>query len=294
MNSSSLVSILTTVYNREKYLESCIESILHSTYTNWELRIVDDGSTDASVEIAKRYANLDKRIKLYVNKQNIGDYANRNKAASHAKGKYLKYLDADDIIYPHSLQVMIDAMEANPDSAFGLSYNVIDDFEPYPHEISSKEAIISFLTGKNVLGVGPSASIIRRDRFEEVGGFSGKQYIGDVELWTKFASKWPVVKLQPSLIWWRQHDDQQIVFERKNYSVAAKRYLHKIEVSRQSKRLLSKCDIDFAIRYNRFRQSRLILNVFFRKRDIRNALLLKRESQISTIQLLGSIKFFLG
>ena len=103
MSLPPIVSILTTVYNREKYLAACLDSVLASGYKDWELIIVDDVSSDASVAIAKSYEQKDARIKVYVNDKNLGDYPNRNKAASYAKGKYIKYLDADDIIYPHGL-----------------------------------------------------------------------------------------------------------------------------------------------------------------------------------------------
>ena len=79
------VSILTTVYNRDKYLAACIDSVLASTYQDWELIIVDDVSTDTSVAIAQRYEQKHARIKVYVNQTNLGDYPNRNKAASYAK-----------------------------------------------------------------------------------------------------------------------------------------------------------------------------------------------------------------
>ena len=79
------VSILTTVYNRDKYLSACIESVLANSYQDWELIIVDDVSSDASVVIARAYEQKDARIKVYVNDKNLGDYPNRNKAASYAK-----------------------------------------------------------------------------------------------------------------------------------------------------------------------------------------------------------------
>jgi glycosyltransferase involved in cell wall biosynthesis len=93
-----LVSVLMTVYNREKYISEAIESVMASTYQNWELIIVDDRSKDTSVEIARHYETQDKRIKVYVNEANLGDYPNRNKAASYAEGKYLKYVDASRAI----------------------------------------------------------------------------------------------------------------------------------------------------------------------------------------------------
>ena len=79
------VSILTTVYNRDKYLAACIDSVLASSYQDWELIIVDDVSSDGSVSIALAYEQKDARIKVYVNDKNLGDYPNRNKAASYAK-----------------------------------------------------------------------------------------------------------------------------------------------------------------------------------------------------------------
>src|SRR5664279_4015758 len=94
-----LVSVLMTAYNREKYIAEAIESVLSSTYTNFELIIVDDGSKDNTVNIARRYELQDSRIKVYINTTNLGDYPNRNHAAGFAIGKYIKYIDADDAIY---------------------------------------------------------------------------------------------------------------------------------------------------------------------------------------------------
>jgi len=115
-----VVSILITVFNRENYIAECIDSVLVSSYQNWEIIIVDDHSTDNSVSIAREYEEKDKRISVYVNEKNLGDYPNRNKVASFAKGKYIKYLDADDIIYKYSLSLMVDAMEQFPLSNLAL------------------------------------------------------------------------------------------------------------------------------------------------------------------------------
>jgi glycosyltransferase involved in cell wall biosynthesis len=93
------------------YIAEAIDSVINSNYQNWELIIVDDCSKDRTVEIARKYEKQDDRIKVYVNKTNLGDYPNRNRAASYAKGKYLKYVDADDLIYPHGLEVMVRALE---------------------------------------------------------------------------------------------------------------------------------------------------------------------------------------
>ena len=120
MSDSPTVSVLTTVYNRAKFLGECIESVQQSRFSDYEHIIVDDGSTDDSVAIAKRYAAQDSRIKVFVNEKNLGDYPNRNQAAKHASGKYLKYLDADDLHGPWILNVMVDAMEQFPDCRCGI------------------------------------------------------------------------------------------------------------------------------------------------------------------------------
>ena len=204
------ISILTTVYNREKYLAACIDSVLACSYQDWELIIVDDVSTDTSVAIAKSYEQKDARIKVYVNQTNLGDYPNRNKAASYAKGKYIKYLDADDVIYPHGLEIMVHTMEQFPEAGLGISQKVVEDVKPYPFVMQPKETFTREFLMRGVLGLGPTGTIIRRDVFEKLGGFTGTRYIGDTEMWYKIALTHPVVKMEDDLIFWRQHDDQEI------------------------------------------------------------------------------------
>src|SRR5437764_11938447 len=78
---SPLLSVLMTAYNREKYISQAIESVLRSSFADFELIIVDDVSKDNTVGIARNYAHQDKRISVVVNEKNLGDYGNRNKAA---------------------------------------------------------------------------------------------------------------------------------------------------------------------------------------------------------------------
>src|SRR5258706_13206257 len=107
MSTSPLVSVLMTAFNREKYIADAIESVLASSYENFELIIVDDASSDNTVAIASQFAEKDKRIRIYVNEKNVGDYPNRNKAAGYAQGKYINYVDADDKLYYYGLEVMV-------------------------------------------------------------------------------------------------------------------------------------------------------------------------------------------
>ncbi len=150
----------------------------------------------------------DKRVKVYVNEKNLGDYPNRNRAASYAKGKYIKYLDSDDLMYPHCLQVMVRAMEQFPDAGYGLSA-VSDAKRPYPCCIFSHEAYMEHFDAYGHFGRAPGSSIIKKNAFDKVGGFSGKRMIGDNELWFALLRYYPLVKLPRDLVWDRVHEGQE-------------------------------------------------------------------------------------
>jgi glycosyltransferase involved in cell wall biosynthesis len=209
MIDKPLVSILMTAYNRQDYIADAIESVLVSSFTNFELIIVDDGSTDNTVSIAEKFLAKDPRIKLYVNEKNLGDYPNRNKAASYACGKYIKYVDSDDVIYQHGLDVMVDAMEKYPEAAIAFSSVKIYDTEPYPILFCGEAALRKHFFDGGLLHSGPSTTIIRLDAFIKIGGFSGKRYVSDYEAWLQFCLSYSVVALQPGLIWVRTHHGQE-------------------------------------------------------------------------------------
>lgn len=101
-----LVSIVIPVYNGEKYLEECIQSVINQTYKNIEVIIVNDGSTDGSLSIIHRYAEKDGRIK-YVNKANEGLVKARKTGLSLAVGKYIQHLDGDDMLCPHAVETLL-------------------------------------------------------------------------------------------------------------------------------------------------------------------------------------------
>ncbi|HUR10518.1 MAG TPA: glycosyltransferase family 2 protein [Flavitalea sp.] len=208
MNEQPLVSVLMTAYNREKYIAPAIESVLSSTYRNFELIIVDDVSSDNTLQIARSYADGDPRIRVYKNENNLGDYPNRNKAASYATGKYIKYLDADDIIYYYGLSVMVDYLERFPQAGFALAA-VVSNEKPFPICLEPRETYLENFQGYNHFDRAPSSSIIKRDAFNKIGGFSGARMIGDYELWFRLARTFPMVKMPFDLYWNRVHEDQE-------------------------------------------------------------------------------------
>ena len=101
------ISIIVPVYNVEKYIGGCIESILSQSYSNWELLLLDDESSDKSVEICKKYAEKDERIKVF-QKKHLGVSAIRNLGIELAKGQYITFIDSDDQIEIDFLQKAID------------------------------------------------------------------------------------------------------------------------------------------------------------------------------------------
>ncbi|MFN2601755.1 MAG: glycosyltransferase family 2 protein [Gemmatimonadaceae bacterium] len=205
---SPAVSVLMTAYNREALIARAIDSVLASTFKDFELIVVDDASRDRTAEVARSHAAGDSRVKVFVNERNLGDYPNRNRAATHATGKYLKYVDSDDFIYPHGLEVMAGCMEAFPAAGLGLSA-VPDATTPYPCVLSSADAYRAHFFQRDLLGRAPGSTIMKRSAFEEVGGFSGARQVGDHELWMKMARRFPIVKMPADLVWDGDHPDQQ-------------------------------------------------------------------------------------
>ncbi len=106
------VTVLMPVYNAEKYLKTAIESILKQTFSDFELLIINDGSTDGSEEIIRSFN--DKRIRLFNNEQNLGIIKTLNKGLNLAKGEYIIRMDADDISLPDRLELQVKYMEENP------------------------------------------------------------------------------------------------------------------------------------------------------------------------------------
>jgi glycosyltransferase involved in cell wall biosynthesis len=221
---------------------------------------------------------------------NLGDYKNRIKAAEYARGKYIKYLDSDDILYPHSLQIMVDAMEKYSEAGLALSFNVIDDKEPYPQLIDSREAYTSYFLGNNPLAVGPSAAIIRRKCYETVGGFSGRLYVGDTELWLKLAANYSVVKLQPALVWWRQHEGQQIRPQLKNREIINVMYRIEMKALDDSCHLFTNSEKNTIVRFHTYRHARKILNIMIKRRKPKEAFSLFKNSGLNMRDILKSIR----
>ena len=165
---NELVSIITPCYNSEKFLDECISSVLNQTYQNWEMLIVDDNSSDNSSILINSYSKKDERIKpLYLN-DNIGAAMARNKAISKAKGKYLAFLDSDDVWLPKKLEVQTNFMKKNNCSFVFSSYSVItDDKKKSKYTINVPERISYEIYLKNTI-IGCLTVMLDKEKFKKI------------------------------------------------------------------------------------------------------------------------------
>lgn len=284
-NHKPLVSVLMTAYNREKYIAEAIESVLASSYTNFELIIVDDCSKDKTVEIARAYEVKDPRIRVYINEHNLGDYPNRNKAASYAKGKYLKYVDADDMIYPWGLEIDVTCMEKYPDAGYGLDSISQDNKRIFPIILNPDESYKYHYFEQGIFHKAPTSCIIPTKNFIQVNGFSGKQHVGDFELWLKLSRYFNVLLLPHGVVWSRNHPEQQMESNRNDSLVPFKYTLIELEALLHKNCPLSaekKYEIILKVKQS---QARSILYSIIKERNLTNTFQKKQLAKLSWFEI---------
>lgn len=122
------ISVIMPVHNTEKYVDRAIESILNQTYWDFELIVIDDASTDKSLDIVNHYKNLDPRIVIFTNKTNQGISRSRNIGLQNARGEFIAVMDSDDVSHPERFEKQIDYLNAHPKiGVIGANYTVVDE-----------------------------------------------------------------------------------------------------------------------------------------------------------------------
>jgi glycosyltransferase involved in cell wall biosynthesis len=169
MQQEPLVGIITPVYNGELYLEECIESVLKQTYSNWEYVIVNNCSTDRSLEIANKYAAVDRRIHIHNNENFLSQLQNYNLALSLVSPgcAYYKIVQADDWIFPECVERMVHVAEENPSTGLVACYHlaggrIMAEGFPFPDTIVSGREVcrLQLLDGLFFFG-NPTSLLIR-------------------------------------------------------------------------------------------------------------------------------------
>ncbi|NES18036.1 MAG: glycosyltransferase family 2 protein [Symploca sp. SIO3E6] len=190
MSSQPLVSIITPFLNTEKFIQEAIESVIAQTYDNWELLLIDDGSTDSSTQIAQRYAEQYPGKVCYLeheDHQNLGKSTSRNFGISNARGKYIALLDADDVYLPEKLKQQVGILESQPDTAmvygstkywYSWTENPQDiqrDFMAklgiQPNTLSNPPTLLTLYLRDPATIPCPCGLMMRRQVVEEVGRF---------------------------------------------------------------------------------------------------------------------------
>lgn len=201
-----LVSIVLPVYNAGVYLKEAIQSILDQTYTNFELIIINDGSTDDSEKLIKSYT--DQRI-CYIFQQNTGLAGALNTGLKAAKGKYIARQDQDDISLRERLQKQVEFLESHPDiNLLGTRATVFtdDQKEMKMHDHAIEPAILRF----DLLFDNPfvhSSVMFRKTAIDSIGLYNtDRSYYEDFELWSRFAFHGRVANLRDALVRYRHHD----------------------------------------------------------------------------------------
>lgn len=204
------VSVVVGAYNAERWIEETIRSVLRQSYRAYELIVVDDGSTDGTADVARRFGEEVRVIR----KANGGSASARNAGIRASSGKYVAFLDADDLWCPRKLESQIAALETAA-AAWGYSDAVFFDSSTGTslyrasqlHELHAGDVLRALVLGNFIL---TPTVIVRRDVFEVVGLFDETHRISeDWDLWLRVAARHAAVCLRRPLVRVRQHPQRK-------------------------------------------------------------------------------------
>lgn len=225
MSGPPEVSLTLPVLNGETYLAEAIESVLAQTFSSWELLVVDDGSTDGTADLLRRYSERrpdQVRALQHPGGENRGMMASRSLGLRHSRGRFIARLDADDVLRPTAFQDQVELLNRHPDAA--MTYGPVemwrswagpqakgDKFQPLTvarnTPLPPPQVLRAFLTdGRDE----PVGMFVRKDVVERVGGFSVQGLHGDlyedIALNVKICLRHPVIAADRSWYRYRQHD----------------------------------------------------------------------------------------
>lgn len=214
---SPLFTVATITYNSSKWVRQSIESVLASSYENFEYIISDDCSSDDTWEIIQQYK--DPRIRAWQNEKNLGEYPNRNKVLQAARGKYIIYIDGDDILYKLTLGNLAAYVAYFPEA--GMVWGVEDVYFPnvvFPYLFTPEEVIRFMYTIKCTIGyTGLAETLFKVEALRKHGGFSTKYAIGDIYIKKKLSLTQSVLFVPRGFAFWRHSKEQASKKVEQNY-----------------------------------------------------------------------------
>lgn len=228
-----LVSIIMNCHNGERYLEESLNCVLNQTYQNWELIFFDNNSYDNSKKILSNYEN-DQRVKYFKSNKLLKLYDARNKAIEQAKGKYIAFIDTDDLWTNNKLEKQIIFFENNQDFEIIYSnYNVRFENEKieilkYKKELPSGNAMRDFLKEYSI-GI---LTVMMKRKIFELQNFNGNyDIIGDFDLFIRLSKNYKIGCIQEPLSTFRYHDQNLSKKKIKSYIIE---YIHWIKINRKT------------------------------------------------------------
>ncbi|MEP6514091.1 MAG: glycosyltransferase family 2 protein [Parafilimonas sp.] len=221
MSNTPKISVLIPTYNYAQYLDEAIQSVIDQTYSDFELIIVDNNSTDNTDEVVRKYL-YDGRISYYKNETNIGMVANFNKCLEYSKGEYIKYLLADDKFHPELLEKFVTIMEQYHNVSLVTSYRKFFDAKsgenvtPFIFLQEGKKVIYDNLKRGNWIGE-PTAPMFRRLNLK-VGNFNSNYiWLTDIEMWLRQLTVGDCYIIPEYLSYIRKHHIQITKAVKKNF-----------------------------------------------------------------------------
>ncbi len=208
MNQLPLVSVALAVYNAAKYLPAAIDSILSQTFPDFELIVINDGSTDKSLKILQRYAVQDPRIRLF-SRENRGIARTRNEMTQLAQGEFITVMDADDLMLPDRLANQVAFLQKHPHVVcVGGAHEFIDEAGRvlFRKEDPENDAEIQQLALKGHTPINHPSAMIRRAALIQVGGYPEyMSTVGDLDLFLRLGEVGQLANLKVTVLKYRQH-----------------------------------------------------------------------------------------
>lgn len=220
-----MISVIMPAYNAASFIAEAIESILNQTFKDFEFLIVDDGSTDGTLDIIKRYAEQDSRIRVFENNHSGANKA-RNTAIEAAQYPWIACLDADDMALPNRLERQLQEAQKDPSVIIWGTYIYQINIEgkklgTIENGPTSKEAFYAIDRTKSAIPVTQPTAMFKREIAQLAGGYDERVKGGqEIELWDRMVEHGPAVVIPEHLLYYRLH----------NQSISAKRFFDQLLV----------------------------------------------------------------
>ena len=219
VNNNPLVSVIIPAYNHEKYITDCLKSVINQTYSNIEIIVINDGSTDLTEKVIKKFINNNDIDINFISKKNEGICKTLNNGLNLAKGKYISFLASDDMFAPQMIEKEVEFMENNKSiglvytDAYFINFNKITnkkytDYKPiikkcFKKGIQNKDIYKILFTDNIILAL---STLIRKECFELLGPFDENLRFEDYDMWFRITKEYPIGFIDEPLCYYRMHD----------------------------------------------------------------------------------------